>query len=149
MVSGSKIAAVLQPGAVFHYAYLWRREFNAGQIEGRKDRPTVALAVAISDRDGRTHVMALPITHSKPNNPDHGVSLPDATKRQLGLDDEPSWVITTEAVRFAWPGADVRRAPGRKSAFYGVLSTKLLQAIVRSYVQNRERGEAVSFDRYD
>ncbi len=149
MVSGFDTSAALQPGAVFHYAYLWHREFQAGQIEGRKDRPAVALAVAISDKDGRTHVLALPVTHAKPTKPDHGVLLSATTKRALGLDDEPSWVITTEAVRFAWPGADVRRAPGRKGPFYGVLSTKLLQSIVRSYMQNRERGEAVLFERYD
>jgi hypothetical protein len=149
MATGSDASAALQPGAVFHYAYLWHREFQAGQIEGRKDRPVMALAVAVSEKDGRTHVMALPITHSQPFDQDHGVLLPDATKRLLGLDEAPSWVITTEAVRFAWPGADVRRAPRRKGPFYGVVSTKLLQTIVRSYVNNRQRGETVSFDRYD
>lgn len=149
MAPGSEGGTALQPGAVFHYAYLWRREFEAGRIEGRKDRPAVAMAVAISDRDGRTHVLALPVTHSEPANPNHGIRLPDATKRQLGLDDQPSWVITTEAARFAWPGADIRRAPGRTSPFYGVVSTSLLKAIVQSFLRNRERGEAVSFDRYD
>ena len=57
------VKPVLRPGAIFHYAYLWHREFLTGQTEGRKDRPALALAVAISDQDGRSHVMALPITH--------------------------------------------------------------------------------------
>ena len=141
--------SVLRPGAVFRYSYLWRREFEAGQVEGRKDRPTVALAVALSERDGRTHVMALAVTHSAPTNPDHGIMLPASTKAALGLDDAPSWVVTTEAVRFAWPGADIRRIPGRRGPFYGFISAQLLQVIARSYLANRQRGEADSFDRYD
>lgn len=86
---------MLRPGAIFHYAYLWHREFLAGRVEARKDRPALALAVAISDKDGRTHVLALPVTHSKPKNPEHGIELPASTKQILGLDEMPSWVITT------------------------------------------------------
>jgi hypothetical protein len=142
-------SAAPKPGAVFHYAYLWHREFEAGQIEARKDHPALALAVAVSQRDGRTHVMALPITHSKPTNPDHGVLLPPGAKLAPGLDEAPSWVITTEGLRFAWPGADLRHAPGRSSPFYGSVSTGLLQAVAQSFLRNRQRGEAVSFDRYD
>ena len=140
-------SAAPKPGAVFHYAYLWHREFVAGQIEVRKHR--LALAVAVSQRDGWTHVMALPITHSKPTNPDHGVLLPPGAKLAPGLDEAPSWVITTEGLRFAWPGADLRHAPGRSSPFYGSVSTGLLQAVAQSFLRNRQRGEAVSFDRYD
>ena len=93
--------------------------------------------------------MALPITPSKPLNPDHGIELPPMTKRALGLDDAPSWVITTEAARFAWPGLDVRQAPNHNGPIYGFISSKLVQTIVQSYLRNRQRGDAVSFDRYD
>ena len=64
---------VLRPGAVFRYAWLWHREYVAGQTEGRKDRPVLALAVAISDQDGRNHVWALPITHAQPKAAHHVV----------------------------------------------------------------------------
>ena len=67
---------VLRPGAVFRYACLWHREYVAGQTEGRKDRPALALAVAISDQDGRRHILALPITHAQPKAAHHGVELP-------------------------------------------------------------------------
>jgi hypothetical protein len=143
------VKPVLRAGAVFRYAYLWHREFLAGQVEARKDRPAIAMAVAVSDKDGRSHVMALPITHARPVNPDHGIELPLLTKRALGLNDAPSWVITTEAVRFAWPGLDVRQAPDHAGPIYGFVSSKLLQLIAQSYLRNRQRGEAVSFDRYD
>ena len=36
----------------------------------------MALAVAISDQDGRGHVLALPITHAQPKAAHHGVELP-------------------------------------------------------------------------
>jgi hypothetical protein len=143
------VKPVLRAGAVFHYAYLWHREFLAGQTEARKDRPAMALAVAVSSKDGRSHVLAFPITHSRPNNPDHGVALPPMTKTMLGLDDAASWVITTEAARFAWPGPDVRKAPGHTGPIYGFVSEKLLQAVAKSYLRNRQHGEAVSFERYD
>ena len=140
---------VLRAGAVFQYAYLWRREFMAGQTEGRKDRPALALAVAVSERDGRSHVLAVPITHSQPTDTRHGVALPQAAKRMFGLDDAPSWVITTEAARFAWPGADVRVAPGRTHPIYGFVGSLLLKKIVQSFLENRASGAAESFDRYD
>lgn len=149
MVLSSLAQPLIRAGAIFQYAYLWHREFLAGQTEARKDRPVLAMAVAVSDKDGRSHVMALPITHSQPMNPDHGIELPPMTKRALGLDDVPSWVITTEASRFAWPGLDVRQAPNHKGPIYGFISSKLVQTIVQSYLRNRQRGDAVSFDRYD
>ena len=125
----SKLGRPLQAGTVFRYSYLWHREYLAGRREASKDRPAVALAVAVSNTDGQTHVLALPITHSQPTHAHHGVKLPDATKRILGLDDFPSWIITIESVRFAWPGPDVRPAPRRTSPIYGVISRNLLQAI--------------------
>ncbi|MGL4440956.1 MAG: plasmid maintenance toxin (PemK-like) [Bosea sp. (in: a-proteobacteria)] len=149
MVLPVSVKPVLRAGAVFQYAYLWHREFLAGQTEARKDRPALALAVAVSSKDGRSHVLALPITHSQPKNPDHGVALPPLTKSTLGLDEAPSWVITTEAARFAWPGPDVRKAPGHTGPICGFVSEKLLQAIAKSYLRNRQHSEAVSFDRYD
>lgn len=112
------------------------------------DRPVLALAV-VAGGDGRLHVLAVPITHGRPHNPDHGVRLPDDLKRVLGLDEAPSWVITTEGAKFAWPGADVRLAPRRSSPFYGVVSPRFLRVVARSYQSNRAGGESVVLDRYD
>lgn len=140
---------LLRPGAVFHYAYLWHREYLLGRTEGLKDRPTLALAVSVNVEDARNHVLALPITHSAPMVAHHGIRIPNETKLILGLDDSPSFVITTEAARFAWPGADVRMVPGRTTPIYGFVSNALLRAIAQSYLANRQRAETVSFDRYD
>jgi hypothetical protein len=42
-------------------------------------------------------------------------------KRHLGLDDEPSWIITTEVNRFVWPGPDIRVVEGSDTPLYGAI----------------------------
>jgi len=46
-------------------------------------------------------VTVLPISHTPPANPALAVEIPHETKRRLGLDDERSWIVLTEANRFA------------------------------------------------
>jgi len=121
-----------QPGLVVRYAYLWRREQQAGREEGTKDRPcAVILALAGVEGGGRSRVVVLPITHSPPGAPEDAVELPQETKRRLGLDDERSWVVLTEANRFLWPGPDLRFLPGRgpESAAYGMLPPDVFRAV--------------------
>ena len=121
-----------EPGLVVRYAYLWRREQEAGREEGTKDRPcAVLLALAGGEGDGQPRVVVLPITHSPPQPPAEGIELPAATKRRLGLDGERSWVIVSEANRFLWPGPDLRFLPGGEpeSAAYGVLPPDVFRAV--------------------
>ena len=100
------------PGLVIRYAYLWRTEHRRGQQEGLKDRPCAVVLVTTDDA-GDKIVTVLPITHAPPSRPELAVEIPHATKRRLGLDDDRSWIILTEANRFVWPGPDLRLAqPG-------------------------------------
>ncbi len=75
----------------------------------------------------------LPITHSPPSNPALAVEIPHETKRRLGLDDNRSWIVLTEANRFAWPGPDLRLAqPGNlESVAYGLLPRTLFKEVTR------------------
>lgn len=57
-----------------------------------------------AEHDGQPHVIVLPVTHPPPRPPDEEVEPPPATERRLGLDEERSWVITSEANSFLWPG---------------------------------------------
>jgi hypothetical protein len=100
------------PGLVIRYAYLWEEAALAGREEGEKDRPCAVL-LAHREEDGRVRVYALPITHSAPARPGHGVEIPRAVKEHLGLNDDRSWVILTEANVFFWPGPDLRFPQGR------------------------------------
>ena len=74
-------------------------------------------------------VTVAPITRVDPRALEDAVTLPAATKRRLGLDALPSWIITTEVNRFRWPGPDLRpvesTAPRRFA--YGMLPAALFR----------------------
>jgi hypothetical protein len=125
---------------VIRYSYLWAAEHARGQEEGVKDRPcAIVLSVVggrgVGDAD-ETVVTVLPITHTPPSDPRLGVEIPADTKRRLGLDDARSWVVLTEANRFAWPGPDLRPSiPGNSgSVAYGPLPYALFEDIRQRFL---------------
>ena len=128
-------------GLVIRYAYLWKREFDAGRDEGTKDRPC-AIVMAVIDEDGDKEVLVLPITHSPPANAADAIEIPTLTKNRLGLDSERSWIVVTEANEFVWPGPDLRPVPGRDAStiVYGVLPPRFF-ADVRDRFLERDRHE--------
>jgi len=138
------------PGLVIRYSYLWKSEHLRGQEDGLKDRPCVVILVT-TDNEGEKIVTVLPISHTPPANPAFAVEIPHETKRRLGLDDERSWIVLTEANRFVWPGPDLRlTTPGDlASVAYGLLprslfktiTTKLADAIAASLVRVVPRNE--------
>jgi hypothetical protein len=124
-------------GLVIRYSYLWREEHLKGQEEGVKDRPC-AIVLAVINEDGEEIVTVLPITHSPPRSGADAIEIPAATKRRLGLDDERSWVVLTEANRFIWPGPDLR--PARRgdaaSVAFGLLPGALFEQIRTRFAAN-------------
>ena len=52
-----------EPGLTISYAYVWDREAQCGQEEGRKDRPCVIALAVERQPDGETLVTVLPVTH--------------------------------------------------------------------------------------
>jgi hypothetical protein len=131
---------------VIRYAYLWQEDYRRGQSEGRKDRPC-AVVVATTDEAGAKRVTVLPITHSPPSDPALAVELPRDTKRRLGLDDERSWIVLTEANRLTWPGPDLRPVPPGDSGdvAYGLLPRALLKQVTAQLTAARSpRGGSVS-----
>lgn len=123
------------PGLVIRYSYLWEDEYGSGREEGVKDRPC-AIILASTEDSGERIVTVLPVTHARPSDPDLAVAIPEATKRRLGLDDERSWVILSEANRFVWPGPDLRPArPGdAASVAYGQLPYALFETIRQKFI---------------
>lgn len=95
-----------------------------------KRRPC-AIIVAVADTEGRTEVVVAPITHLEPVLPAEGIEMPPPVKRHLGLDDQRSWVITTDLNVFEWPGVDVYPISGTApGAFaYGFLPPQLFERI--------------------
>jgi len=72
------------------------------------------------------------------------VALPPAVKRRLKLDDDASWIDTTEANAFIWPGPDIRPIAARKpsTVIYGNIPADLLQIVASSFLANRKRQQA-------
>ena len=119
-----------RPGLVIRYAYLWKREAEAGREEGVKDRPC-AIVLASEDDQGRARVIVLPVTHVMPHPPEEGIELPQSTKTRLGLDAERSWVIVSEGNDFIWPGPDLRPLPGQgpESVAFGFLPPRFFRLV--------------------
>ena len=128
-----------EPADVISYSYLWNREARQGQEEGLKDRPVVIVLAKVA-KDDLTQLLVAPITHSQPS-PGEGVPIPPKVKRHLGLDDEPSWIITTELNRFIWPGPDIRLADNMDTPLLGAIPAKLFDQMKAQIVGNRDAGQ--------
>ncbi|MDQ0468968.1 type II toxin-antitoxin system PemK/MazF family toxin [Labrys wisconsinensis] len=124
------------PGLVIRYSYLWLAEHRRGQEEGVKDRPC-AVVLATTTDEGRQTVVVLPITHTPQSNPQLAVEIPTSVKRRIGLDDERSWVMLTEANQFAWPAPDLRpaRHGDASSVVYGPLPYRLFEQIRQGFIK--------------
>jgi len=122
---------------VVRYSYLWRSEHLRGQEEGVKDRPC-AVVLLLQNEDGDDIVTVLPITHTPPSGSeaDLAIEVPPVTKRRLGLDDERSWVVLTEANRFVWPGPDLRMARNGdpSSVVCGLLPEHLFERVRTTFL---------------
>lgn len=82
--------------------------------------------------------MAVAITHSPPTDNADAVVLPDFVKRNLGLDNQPSWIVVTEANIFTWPGPDIRSVEGSEppTSIYGRIPPSLLKTVARRLFDN-------------
>jgi hypothetical protein len=140
--------ATPKPGEVIRYAYLWREEHEAGQEEGRKDRPC-AVVMSLTGRGGTARMIVLPITHSPPASGIEALEIPPATKRRLGLDDAPSWIVLAEANRFTWPGPDIRPfdGPSGRTVSFGFLPPGLFKIVRDRFLALATAGDAVPVDR--
>ncbi|WP_294006202.1 hypothetical protein [Sphingomonas sp.] len=85
-------------------------------------------------------LLVAPITHST-TAPDEGVPIPPAVKRYLGLDDDPSWIVTTELNRFIWPGPDIRSAKDSDTPLYGAIPAKLFEQVKLQISAHAKQGQ--------
>jgi hypothetical protein len=123
------------PGLVLRYAFLWRREFDADQDEGRKDRPCTVIIAAPAVAGG-IQVYVLPVTHTPPYDPGLAIEIPPRVKQHLSLDDERSWIVLDEINDFLWPGYDLRPVPGSQptSMEYGVLPPRFFDTVRTAFL---------------
>jgi hypothetical protein len=82
----------IKTGAVVEYPYLWAREAEAKETEGRKPRP-----VAVGLRLAGDRVLLFPITSKAPMVDINAVEIPVTERRRAGLDqDIRLWIILEE-----------------------------------------------------
>lgn len=122
---------------MIRYAYLWTHEASAGAEEGRKDRPC-AVVLALARAGDGVEVVVAPITSRAPAGDADGVEVPPETRRRLGLQEAPCWIVLTEVNRFAWPGPDLRpiETGGGLAWSHGLLPARLF-AQVRDAIVTR------------
>jgi hypothetical protein len=130
--------AELKPeiGRVIRHSYLWWNEARAGREEGRKDRPCVIVHLRVNDHQ-ELETYICPITHTPPEIPEKAMEIPKATKARLGLDEDRSWIITTEINRFIWPGPDIRPVPSGGYS-YGLLPAAMTRDLIAHIKANAQ-----------
>lgn len=130
------VLPIPEPGLVISYSYLWRADSAEDNEDGSKTRPCVLVVMFHDNR-----VWVVPITHTKPADIGSAIELPSVTKKRLGLDEKPQWIICDEVNEFIWPGPDIRPVSTQKRGQYslGVIPPKLLECI-KTKIQYYARG---------
>jgi hypothetical protein len=128
------------PGMVIRYDYLWHRERRAGRAEGAKDRPcAIILTVA---GEPMPSVIVAAVTHAPPLAGTDAIAMPPAVKRHLGLDDSPSWIVTSEVNIVPWDDPGIVPVDWDQW-IYGILPPKLTRALsgrVAAHYRERKLG---------
>lgn len=89
-----------------------------------------------------------PVTHTAPHNQNDAVQIPTAIARHIGLDDEQSWIRTTEYNIVDWDDPGIVPASKTKWEF-GRLPHGVYTGMKASIEANIRRREARSVDRRD
>jgi hypothetical protein len=115
-------------GSIVDYPYLWLREHEAGETEGRKSRP-VCLVLSVLTRSDEHLIVLLPITSQTPAGGTDALQVPELELRRAGLSARRAWVVTnefnTDILERSWyyePGA-------RRGSFSGPFVKRLLEAV--------------------
>ena len=129
---------VPEAGLVISYSYLWSEEAAADRTEGRKARPCAIIVVVTQSAGTAPTVVVAPMTHTLPREPAGAVEIPVSIKRDLGLDDDRSWVVVDDLNVFQWPGFDLRPIPGSRDRYdYGFVPPRFFEAIKARLIERR------------
>lgn len=94
-------------GLVIRYDFLWSHERDKGYEEGAKERPCVIVTAITRQESGIVEVLVAPITHSPPQQGTVAIEIPLKVGQHLGLDDERSYIIASEANSLSWDDAGI------------------------------------------
>ncbi|MDI6836453.1 hypothetical protein [Ciceribacter thiooxidans] len=85
-------------GDIVSYPYLWRWQIeeNPGREHGEKDRP-VCLILTVTDHQGLTHILLLPISSKPPFDGQAAIEIPGLELRRAKLTGyERGWITVSE-----------------------------------------------------
>ena len=86
----------IRTACIIHYPYLWVREAEAGETEGRKHRP-VTVGIRFPEPTGADLLILFPITTQPPSPERFTIEIPEIEKRRAGLDIASRlWIILDE-----------------------------------------------------
>ncbi|WP_136661789.1 hypothetical protein [Nitratireductor sp. XY-223] len=129
----------IRTGTVVEYQFLWSREADRGETEGRKPRPT-AVAYRVERKD-HSAVYLMPITSRSPLGSALGVEIPEIEKRRAGLDsDLRLWIIIDEINFDIIPHSHVLE-PDAKIGKFG---KPFFQKVLKLWIANFKRTKTVS-----
>jgi hypothetical protein len=85
-------------------------------------------------------ILVAPVTQTAPEKTGDIIEIPSNVKKQLGLDEDRSWIVVTELNRFIWPGPDIRPLPETGAPFYDALPDWLFERVRDGVLQQSARG---------
>lgn len=130
----------VQTASVIRYPFLWHREFEQGETEGRKPRPTV-VAVRLVRPSGEDVLVLLPITSKPPSPGRKAVEIPKKEKRMAGLQaDLRLWIVLDE-YNLDFVGKSYYLSPEAK---LGRFSKAFFGPVAMDFVKGRETAKGVN-----
>lgn len=132
-------------GQIVDHYFLWVDEQARGQIEGRKSRP--CLIIAVESQGGTSpRVTVLPVTSQLPRGASTALAIPDDIKGRIGLDRaRPAWIVIDETNVFTWPGFDLVPQPDG-SFVRGVITRGFFERVRDAVLSARTRARAIDRD---
>jgi hypothetical protein len=126
-------------GSIYRYPYLWRREGERGETEGRKNRP-VCLAIQMEFR-GQAILFFAPISTKEPMQGEVAIEIPELELQRAGLSNgRRGWIVLSEVNRDVL-GKSFYFAATQKPI--GRFSPKFLAAVLRSLLPALRRQGAM------
>jgi hypothetical protein len=126
-------------GSVINYPYLWFREAESGETEGRKLRPS-AVALRLKRDSGVDLIVLLAITSKRPAPSQAAVEIPENEKRRTGLDaDKRLWVVLDE-YNTDTVGESLYLVPGSLAGHFG---KTFFLALLRAFAKVRLKAHRV------